>query len=69
MPKSYPLLTVENVQYWYWERDTPMSGHDIAREVGCYFQKVYEFMKQHQIPIRNYSDAGRVLFQKNIKHI
>lgn len=68
MSESYPLLTVENVQYWYWERDPQMSGHDIAREVGCYFQKVYEFMKKHKIPIRNYSEAGKVHFQDPKKY-
>ena len=68
MTKKYPLLTVENVHYWYWEHDPPMSGHDIAKEVGCYFQLVYEFMRQYGILIRNYSQASRELFDTPQKY-
>lgn len=68
MSDTYPLLTVENVQYWYWERDPPMSGHDIAKEVGCYFQKVYKFMREHDIPIRDNSESGKVRFQDPEKY-
>jgi endo-alpha-1,4-polygalactosaminidase (GH114 family) len=68
MTELYPLLTVQNVQYWYWEHDPQMSGHNIAKEVGCYFQKIYEFMRNHNIPIRNHSEAGNVLFQDPKKY-
>jgi len=68
MSEAYPLLTEENVWYWYWGCDPLKSGHDIAKEVGCYFQKVYVFMKNHDIPIRSYSEAGKAMFEDPIKH-
>jgi len=68
MSEAYPLLTEENVWYWYWGCDPLRSGHDIAKEVGCYFQKVYVFMKNHDIPIRSYSEAGKAMFEDPKKH-
>lgn len=62
LSEKYPLLTVENVQYWYWKCDPKWSGHDIAKVIGCHFQTVYNFMEKHGIPIRDYSNAGKVMF-------
>ena len=68
MTEKYPLLTVQNVQYWYQERDPPKSGHDIAKEVGCCYQNVYNFMRAHNIAIRDYSESGKVRFQDPEKY-
>lgn len=54
---EYPLLTVENVKYWYWEVESHWSGIDIAKAVGCSNWKVYRFMHKNNIPIRSTSDA------------
>lgn len=68
MTVKYPLLTVQNVHYWYWECDPPKSGHDIAKEIGCCFQSVYNFMRAHNIPVRDYSESGKVRFQDPEKY-
>ncbi len=63
MTEKYPQLTIENVRYWYWESDPSKSGHDIAKEVGCCYQNVYNFMRRYDIEIRDYSESGKVRFQ------
>jgi hypothetical protein len=63
MTRKYPKLTIENVRFWYWMRTPRMSGHDIANEIGCHYQSVYNFMRRYSIPIRNYSEAGKVMFE------
>lgn len=68
MTYKYPLLTVENVRYWYLECDPQMSGYQIADEVGCCYQTVYNFMRRHNIKIRDYSESGKVRFQDPKKY-
>ena len=57
MTKKYPLLTIQNVNYWYWECDPHWSQIDIAKEVGCSKGNISYFMVKHNIPTRDYSDA------------
>ena len=45
MTDKYPLLTVENVKYWYWECDPAYSSGDIAKATGAKQDTVLDFMK------------------------
>lgn len=57
MTRNHPLLTIENVVYWYWATNPPWSTLDIADEVGCSESSVHRFMVKNNIPRRDYSDA------------
>lgn len=57
MTKEYPLITVQNINYWYWFCDPHWSQIDIANEVGCSRGTVSLFMINHNIPRRNFSEA------------
>ena len=59
MTDNFPDLTEENVRYWYEECDPAWSGHDIANEVGCSIQTVYNFMRKKKIKIKSYSEAEK----------
>ncbi len=58
MTELYPLLTVENVKYWYWEVEPHWSAIDIAKAVGCHPNTVYNYMKSHNISVRSTSNAN-----------
>ncbi len=58
MTEAYPLLTVSNVNYWYWEVEPHWSGFDIARVVECGTTTLYRFMKRNNITIRSKSEAN-----------
>lgn len=58
MTDMNPLLTVENVKYWYWECDPAYSTLDIAKVTGTYVKKVQNFMQKHNIPRRSLSEAN-----------
>ncbi|MHA2326866.1 MAG: hypothetical protein ACXACB_15770, partial [Promethearchaeota archaeon] len=58
MTEAYPLLTVENVKYWYWEVEPHWSGGDIGRAIGCSSQSVTRFMHKNNIPVRSISEAN-----------
>ena len=58
MTELYPLLTVQNVNYWYWEVEPHWSAIDIAKAVGCGRNTVYNFMKRKNIPKRSRSKAN-----------
>lgn len=69
MTDNHPLLTLENVMYWYWYTEPKWSGLDIAKEVGCSLNTVYRFMKANNIPIRNHSEAMKNSWQWEDKRI
>jgi len=56
--KSYPQLTVENVNYWYWVVDPHWSALDIAKAIGCNNSDVYYFMRKNDISIRSTTEAN-----------
>ena len=58
MTELYPLLTVENVKYWYWEVEPHWSTIDIAKAIGCSDSTVQNFMRAHNISIRSISEAN-----------
>ena len=68
MTDRYPLLTVENVYYWYWECDPPLSQLDIANEVGCSPGTVSLFMIKNNIPRRDYSKAQYARYENEDKY-
>lgn len=47
------------MNHWYWECDPKWSITDIAIKIGCTINKVNRFMKKHNIPIRNRSEAAK----------
>ncbi len=58
MTKKYPLLTIQNVKYWYRECDPNWSQKDIASKVGCAPNVISYFMITNNIPTRNPSEAS-----------
>ncbi len=62
LQEKYPLLTIENVKYWYYETNPPWSGIDIANHVGCPADTVYNFMEINNLPRRMISDANHKRF-------
>ena len=58
MTDLYPLLTIENVKYWYWEVEPHWSTIDIAKAIGCSDSTVQNFMRAHNISIRSISEAN-----------
>lgn len=57
MTKEYPLLTKQNIRYWYWGCDPHWSQLDIANEVGCSYSLVSYYMIKEKIPRRDSSKA------------
>ncbi len=58
MTEKYPLLTVENIKYWYWECNPAYSVIDIAKVTGVNQATIYGFMERKGIPRRSRSDAN-----------
>lgn len=58
MTDRHPLLTEENVYYWYWECDPAYSMKNIADEIGCSLGCIQKFMESRNIPRRSTSEAG-----------
>jgi DNA-binding MarR family transcriptional regulator len=58
MTELYPLLTVQNINYWYWEVEPHWSVVDIAKNIGCSRNTVYRYMRHKDIPIRSISEAN-----------
>ncbi len=63
MIKNHPLLTSNNINYWYWECDPSLSQYDIAREIGCSTSTVSRFMAANGIPTKALSDAIKNAFR------
>ena len=58
MTELYPLLTIQNVKYWYWEVEPHWSTVDIAKNVGCSTTIVLNFMEKNKIPRRSRANAN-----------
>lgn len=68
MTEKYPLLTISNVNHWYWEVDPHWSGFDIAKAIGCGTTTLYRFMKTYGIQVRSRSEATINRFNCPIKY-
>jgi len=65
--RKFPSLTVENVNNWYWNQTPLWSTQDIADYLGCAQATVYNFMKKHNIPMRERSVANAVVHNHPVK--
>lgn len=65
MTKNHPLLTEENLRYWYWIQDPKYSLQDISNETGASESTVHRFMVKHNIErrtLRNASNKMKYLY-------